>query len=144
MVDDFEVESLFEDRQHERHQFKLVIDGLNYKGDYCDGEIQWLNPHPKQVISKQELQAVEAEVHELLGKHGVRDETDEIEIKPLIKNQARDYHQFKLKIQGEVFKGTFQNGEIEWFHPKPARKITEKHVEKIEEKVHEKMKDHLE
>src|SRR5690625_7064989 len=79
MVDEFEVEPVFEYRQHERHQFKLVIDGRKYKGDYQDGKIQWLNPHPKQVVSESELRAVEAEVFELLGAHGVRDETERSE-----------------------------------------------------------------
>nr|WP_239544300.1 DUF5342 family protein [Virgibacillus halotolerans] len=145
MVDDFKVEPVFEDRQHERHQFKLVIDGRNYKGDYIDGEIQWLNPHPKQDVGEDELKAVEAEVHELLGEHGVRDETDDIEVEPMLNNQARQLHMFKLKIQGEEFKGIFRdNGEIEWFHPKPRRKLKDERVEKVEEKVQEKMKEHLE
>ncbi len=143
LVDEFEVQPLFEDRQHERHQFKLVIEGRKYKGDYCDGEIQWLNPHPQQVITEQELQALEAEVHLLLDKHGVRDETDDMEVEPMVNNSARQFHVFKLKIQGEEFKGTFLDGVIEWFHPKPAQKINDDRVEKIEEKVQEKMKDHL-
>ena len=144
LVDNFEVEPKFEYRQHERHQFKLVIDGRKYKGDYDDGKIQWLNPHPKQDVGEDELKAVEAEVHELLGEHGVRDETEDIEVEPMLNNQARQLHMFKLKIQGEEFKGTFKNGEIEWFHPKPRRKLKDERVEKVEEKVQEKMKEHLE
>src|SRR5690625_2567941 len=89
MVDEFEVEPVFEYRQHERHQFKLVIDGRKYKGDYQNGEIQWLNPHPKQVVSESELRAVEAEVFELLGAHGVRDETEHIEIEPMDRKSTR-------------------------------------------------------
>jgi hypothetical protein len=50
---------------------------------------------------------------------------------------------FKLKIQGEEFKGIFKDGEIEWFHPKPRRKLKEERVEKVEEKVQQKMKEHL-
>lgn len=144
MVDEFEVEPLFEDRQHERHQFKLVIDGVKYKGDYIDGEIQWLNPHPKQAIGKEEVASVEAEVHELLDKHGARDETDDMEVEPMVKKQTSKLHTFKLKIQGEEFKGTFLNGEVDWFHPKPRRKLADERVDKIEEKVQEKMKEHLE
>ncbi|HLR67519.1 MAG TPA: DUF5342 family protein [Virgibacillus sp.] len=144
LVDDFEVEPIFEDRQHERHQFKLVIDGRKYKGDYHDGEIQWLHPHPKQDVGEEEVKAVEREVHELLGEHGVKDETTHMEVEPMLTNQARQLHLFKLKIQGEEFKGTFLNGGIEWFHPKPRRKLKDERVEKIEEKVHEKMKMHLE
>lgn len=146
LVDGFEIESKFKARQYERHQFKLVIEGKQYKGDYYDGEIHWLHPHPKQIVSEAELRSVEAEVYELLGEHGVRDETDDIEIEPMLNNQtARNMHLFKLKIQGEEFKGTFNdNGEIEWFHPKPRRKLEDERVEKLEEKVQEKMKDHTE
>ncbi|HLS60920.1 MAG TPA: HicA family toxin-antitoxin system [Virgibacillus sp.] len=144
MVDEFEVEPVFEYRQHERHQFKLVIDGRKYKGDYQDGKIQWLNPHPKQVVSESELRAVEAEVFELLGAHGVRDETEHIEIEPMPSCESRQIHVFKLKINGEEFKGTFRNEEIEWFHPKPRRKIKAERVEKVEEKVREKIKEKFE
>lgn len=143
LVDGFEVESKFKTSQYERHQFKLVIDGKQFKGDFFDGEIHWLHPHPKQAVSESELRAVEGEVFELLGEHGVHDETDDIEIEPMLNNQtARTLHMFKLKIQGEEFKGTFNNGEIEWFHPKPRRKLEDERVEKLEEKVQEKMKDH--
>lgn len=143
LVDNFEVEPVFKERQHERHQFKLVIDGKKYKGDYTDGEIHWLNPHPKQVVSESELRSVEHEVYELLGDHGVRDDTDNIEIEPLENNESRKMHMFKLKIQGEEFKGTFRHGQIEWFNPKPTLKLEDDRVEKIEEKVQEKMEEKM-
>lgn len=144
MVDNFEVESKYEDRQHERHQFKLVINERRYKGDYHDGIIHWLNPHPKQDVDPEELQAVEAEIHELLGAHGIKDETDDLEVEPMLNNQSRQLHMFKLKLNGEEFKGVFRNGEVEWFHPKPRRKLNDERVEKVEEKVQEKMKKHIE
>lgn len=145
MVDNFEVEPVFESRQHERHQFKLVIDGRNYKGDYTNGEIQWLNPHPKQNVDEAQLASVEAEIYALLDERGIKDDSDEIEIEKISNSQARDLHQFKLKIQGEYFKGVFfKNGEIEWFHPKPRRKLKDERVDEIEEKVQEKMKKELE
>lgn len=142
LVDKFEVEPVYEERTYERHQFKLMIDGRNYKGDYHGEEIHWLNPHPKQDMEEAHLKAVEAKVHDLLGEHGVRDETHEMEIEPMVNNPAQQLHLFKLKIQGEEYKGTFRDGEIEWFHPKPERKLNDEHVEKVEEKVHEKMKKH--
>lgn len=139
MVDNFEVEPVYEDREHERKQFKLVIDGKYYKGDYQYGEIRWLQPHPKQVITKEELANLEAEVLELLGEHGMRDETEDMEVEEMVTGNARDMQQFKLKIQGEEFKGTFHHGKIDWFHPKPKRKIKDTHIDKIEEKVQEKL-----
>lgn len=145
MVDDFEVEKVFEDRQYERIQFKLIIDGRNYKADYHDGEIQWLNPHPKQDVGEEEVNAIEEEVLELLSEQGIRNEADGIEIERSISNnQTRPLQLFKLKIQGEEYKGTFINGEIEWFHPKPRRKLKEERVKKIEEDVQKKLKEHLE
>src|SRR5690625_3359461 len=144
MVDEFEVEPVFEYRQHERHQFKLVIDGRKYKGDYQDGKIQWINPHPKQVVSESELRAVEAEVFELLGAHGVRDETEHIEIEPMPRCESRQIHVFKMKINGEEYKGTFRKEKIQWCHPKPRRKIKAERVEKVEEKVREKIKEKFE
>ncbi|MCF3944313.1 HicA family toxin-antitoxin system [Oceanobacillus alkalisoli] len=146
LVDNFEVEPIFEDRPHERHQFKLVIDGKKYKGDFYDGEIHWLHPHPKQVVPEHKLQAIENEVYELLGKHGISDDTDNMEVEPMLNNSnsRRNLQLFKLKIQGEEFKGTIIDGEVEWFHPKPRRKLQDERVEKIEEQIHEKMKEHME
>ncbi|WP_231293321.1 MULTISPECIES: HicA family toxin-antitoxin system [unclassified Sporosarcina] len=145
MVDDFEVEKVFEDRHYERNQFKLIIDGRKYKGDYHEGEIQWLHPHPKQDVGEEEVNAIEAKVLELLSEHGIRDEAEDIEIERSIsRNQTRPLQVFKLKVQGEEFKGTFINGEIEWFHPKPRRKLKDERVQKIEEDVQKKLKEHLE
>ena len=50
---------------------------------------------------------------------------------------------FKLKIQGEEFKGTFNNGKVEWFNPKPTLKLKDERVEKIEKKVQEKIEEQL-
>lgn len=143
LVDEFEVEPVFENRTYERHQFGLSIDGRKYKGDYHEGEITWLNPHPQQDVGEAELKAVENKVHELLEAHGVSNETDRMEIEPMLVDHSRELHMFKLKIQGEEFKGIFKDGEIEWFHPKPRRKMKDERVEEVEEKVHEKMKEHL-
>lgn len=143
-VDDFEVGQVFEDSQYERTEFKLIIEGRQYKGYYKDGQIDWLHPHPKQDIGERKVKAVEDEVLELLNEHGVRDETENLEIEPLVKNKARNLLMFKLKIQGEEYKGTFQDGELEWFHPKPRRKLNEERMKKIEEGVQKKVEEHLE
>lgn len=145
MVDNFEVEPVFQSRQHERHQFKLVIDGRNYKGDYLNGEIHWLNPHPKQSVDESKLASVEAEIHDLLDEYGIDDHMDEIEVEEISNSQARQLHKFKLKIQGEYFKGVFfEDGEIEWFHPKPRRKLKDERVDEIEAKVQQKIKKEIE
>lgn len=144
MVDDFEIEPLYEDRPYERHQFKFKIDGNEYKGDFHDGEIHWLNPHPKQVVGEARLKSVEIEIHALLGEHGVKDDAEDIEVKKLFPNRNYEAHEFKLKIQGEEYKGLFRDDQIEWFYPKPQQKLEEERVEKVEEKIHEKIKEHIE
>ena len=144
LVDEFEIEQLFEDRTYERHQFKFKLDGCEYKGNYHDGEIQWLNPHPKQAVGDAKLKAVEIEVHALLGEHGVKDEAEDIEVKRLFTDRKHAALEFKLRIQGEEYKGLFRDDKIEWFYPKPQQKVKAEHVEKVEEKVYEKMKEHLE
>lgn len=146
LVDNFDVEPVYKERTYGRHQFSFSIDGKEYKGDYLDGEIQWLNPHPKQDVDKEHLAWIEAKVHKMLGEHGVKDDDqlEDIEIEPMLKEFSREAHQFKLKIRGEVYKGIFRNDNIEWFHPKPRRKLKDDHVEEVEKKVHEKVKEHKE
>ncbi|MBR3119423.1 HicA family toxin-antitoxin system [Oceanobacillus profundus] len=144
LVDNFEVEQIFEDRTYERHQFKLKVHGNQYVGNFHDGEIQWLNPHPQQDLGDAYLKAVELEVHRLLDEHGVKDETDDIEVKPLFADQTHDVHQFKLSIQGNEYKGIFRDDEIRWFHPKPERHLKDERVEKVEVMVQEKIQKHIE
>lgn len=140
MVDNFEVEPIFEARPHKRHQFNLMIDGRNYKGDYADGEIQWLNPHPKQFVDESSLASVENEIHELLMNEGIKEDSEDIVMEPMLTNQSREMHTFKLTIEGEQFKGLFlENGDIQWFYPQPERKLENEVVEKMEKQVQQKM-----
>ncbi|WP_339227668.1 HicA family toxin-antitoxin system [Oceanobacillus sp. FSL K6-2867] len=143
LVDNFEVEQIFEDRTYERHQFKLKVDGNNYVGNFHDGEIQWLHPHPQQDLGEIYLKAVEKEVHRLLDEHGIKDETDDMEVTPLFADQSNVVHQFKLMIQGNEYKGIFLDDEIKWFHPKPERHLKDERVEEVEEKVQEKIQQHI-
>jgi hypothetical protein len=143
LVDEFEVDEKFKDRIYERHQFTLKIDDKRYKGDFYDGDIHWLNPHPKQDLGETRVKAVEREVHALLGDHGVKSHTDDMEVNVLFSDGHQEVHEFKLKIGDENFKGLFRNDEIEWFHPKPTQKITDVRVEKVEEEVKEKIKDQM-
>jgi hypothetical protein len=143
LVDDFEVKTLYEDRTYERHQFSFSIDGKEYKGDYHEDEIHWLHPHPKQDLDRKQLEWVEKEVHRLLSDHEVIEDVEGIEVTPMLEQHSREAHQFKLTIDGEEFKGMVQDGNLEWFHPKPRRKMKEENVKKVEKKVHEKMRQHL-
>lgn len=142
-VDNFEVKNVYKKRTYERHQFTFSINGKEYKGDFHEGEIHWLNPHPKQDLTEAQQIWIEQEVHRLLGEHGVKElEDEDIDVTPMFDKQTHEAHQFKLSILGEEFKGIVRAGKLEWFHPKPRRKLKDKHVEKIEEKVHEKVEEH--
>eukprot|EP00130_Batrachochytrium_dendrobatidis_P008586 XP_006683461.1 hypothetical protein BATDEDRAFT_28968 [Batrachochytrium dendrobatidis JAM81] len=119
------------------------LDGKEYTGDFHEDEIQWHHPHPKQDLSSKQLEWIETQVRQLLNEHDVIEDVDGIEVEPILQDHSRNAHQFKLTIDGEEFKGMIQDGNLEWFHPKPRRKIKDEHVKSVEKKVQEKMKQHL-
>lgn len=145
-MDDFKVKHIYPEKSYERHHFSFSLDGKEYKGDFHDGYIDWLNPHPKQDLTDDQLQWLEKEVYRLLGVHdaeGVDEDIDEdIEIEPMLENQSHEAHQFKLHIMGEEFKGMLRHGKLEWFHPKPRSKVQNEHVDKVEKQVQKKLKEH--
>lgn len=57
---------LFEGQANERFQFKLNIQGNDYRGIYHDKEVQWFHPQPHSKIDKDELIVVESNVHHLI------------------------------------------------------------------------------
>lgn len=63
-------------RTYERHQFSLSIDGKEYKGNYHEGAINWLHPHPKQDVGIEQLDQLEDNVHQMLEYHGVKEEVE--------------------------------------------------------------------
>ncbi|MCQ6282472.1 hypothetical protein [Bacillus sp. EB600] len=67
MFENFEVNKRFEGRVHERHEFSLNIQGDQYKGLIHDGKIHWYNPHPKQKIEEENLNAVESQVFNMMN-----------------------------------------------------------------------------
>ena len=54
-LEDFEVETVFENRVHERHAFTFKVQGEEFKGHFHEDEIHWLHPHPKQMIGEKKL-----------------------------------------------------------------------------------------
>lgn len=60
---------MFEDQVHERHQFKLSVEGTDYQGLFHEGEIQWFNPHPKHTLEENHVGAIESQVHKLMSDH---------------------------------------------------------------------------
>jgi hypothetical protein len=69
VFEDFEVKPMFEDQIHERQQFSLTIQGGGYQGIFHDGEIHWFNPHPKNDLEEDHLEAVESKVHDLMSNY---------------------------------------------------------------------------
>lgn len=69
MIDDFEVDHLFEGQVHERPQFSLNVEGHEFKGMVHDGEIRWYHPHPQQKLEDEHLDAIESKVHDLMSDH---------------------------------------------------------------------------
>lgn len=139
---DFEVESVFEDRSYERYAFAFKVDGHEFKGYFHEDEIQWLHPHPKQLIGEEKVDAIEAMIHKLMAQYGISTDAKELEVKPVFEDKAYKRHQFTLKVQGEQYKGFVHEDEIQWFHPQPKQKLKEQQVEAIEAEIHEKFADY--
>lgn len=124
-MEGFDVGLVYPLRTYERYQFSFSIDGKEYKGEYHDGIIDWLNPYPKQDVGPEQLEQTEAEVYQMLGHHGVNDKTDHIEVERMLDkaHSQADAHRFKLTEQGEEFKGIIRDDNIECVHPKPRNKL---------------------
>lgn len=71
LVEDFEVNIVYEDRTYERHQFSLSIKGKEYKGDFHEDDIQWHHPHPQQDFGMKQLEKIETEVRQLIDEQTI-------------------------------------------------------------------------
>lgn len=60
---------LFEGQVNERCQFKLSIDGNDYRGIFHDEEVQWFQPPPDNEFEKRNLDLVESHLHEFITNH---------------------------------------------------------------------------
>lgn len=141
VLEDFAVESVFEDRVHERYAFTFKVDGGEFKGYFHENEIQWLHPHPKQMIGEEKVDAIESVIYKLMKEYGISSDANELEVKPVFENKAYERYQFTLKVQGEKYKGFVHESEIQWFHPQPSQKLEDQQVEAIEAEIHEKVAD---
>ncbi|WP_025784097.1 hypothetical protein [Sporosarcina sp. D27] len=69
MLQKFEVLTpLFEGQANERLQFKLNIDGHDYRGIFHNEEVHWFQPQPHNKIDENELDFIESNVCEFLKK----------------------------------------------------------------------------
>ncbi len=144
MLEGFDVGVIYPLRTYERHHLGFSIDGKEYKADYYDGEIHWLNPHPKQDVDHEQLTSVEVEIHEILEDRGMKDKTEGIDIQPMMNksHHNNDSQLFKLRIQGCEFRGLYRNDIIEWSHPEPQQKLQPDKVHELEAEVRRKINTH--
>ncbi|KMY55862.1 hypothetical protein AC623_19560 [Bacillus sp. FJAT-27231] len=66
MFQHFEVKPMFKDQVHERHQFKLSVQGTDYRGIFHQDEIHWFHPHPMQILEEEYMEAMESQVYNLM------------------------------------------------------------------------------
>ncbi|MCM3568016.1 hypothetical protein [Neobacillus mesonae] len=62
MLEDFEVNHLFEGSAKEHPHFSLSVDGSRYKGMIHGDKVHWYHPHPKQTLEEEHVDAIEDEV----------------------------------------------------------------------------------
>ncbi|MGE7022472.1 hypothetical protein [Solibacillus cecembensis] len=138
-LEDFEVETVFENRVHERLAFTFKIDGDEFKGHFHEDEILWLHPHPRQLIGESKVDSIEATIQSTMILHGISKEIKDLEIKPAFEDRIHERHHFSLQVQGESYNGFVHEGEIQWFHPQPQQKLEDELVQAIESEIHEKV-----
>lgn len=139
VLEGFEVETVFEDRIHERYAFAFNIEGNEFKGYFHEEEIQWLHPHPKQTIGEHKMEVVESTIYDLMRQYGISSGIQDFEITAAFEDRIHERQQFTLQIQGEEFKGFVHEGEIQWFHPQPQQKLDDNQVQLIESEIYEKV-----
>lgn len=134
---DFEVETVFEDRVHQRHAFAFKYHGNEFKGFFHENEIQWLHPQPKQMLDENEFKILENIILTLLKQYGILSNIEDFELTQAFEDKLHERLQFTVQVQGDEYKGFLHHGEIQWFHPQPAQKLDDNHVEEIESDIHE-------
>ncbi|OAB45555.1 hypothetical protein [Paenibacillus antarcticus] len=142
LLEDFEVETLFENRVHERLAFTFKVEGEEFKGHFHNDEILWLNPHPKQMIGVIKVDKIESTIHSLMRHYGISKEIQGLTIKPMFEDTAHERQQFSLQVQGAEYKGFVHKGDIQWFHPQPQQKLEDDLVQVMESEIHEKVAQH--
>lgn len=63
---------LFEGQVNERCQFKLTIEGNDYRGIYHQEEVQWFQPPPYPIFEKDNLQQVESNIRDLIPSQFIK------------------------------------------------------------------------
>ena len=64
MFEDIEVERMFDNQVHERHKFKVSIQGEEYQGILHKGEVDWFHPQPSNKLEDEHIDQVESSIQD--------------------------------------------------------------------------------
>lgn len=140
-LEKIELEPVFEERLYERYEFTVQVQGDEFKGHFHNEEIQWLHPHPRQMLGDDITDTLEKSIYKLMNEHRAASEGKDIELTLAFEGSLHERLQFTIQIQGEEYKGFVHEGEIQWFHPHPQQELKNEHVQAIEVDIHEKIAD---
>lgn len=70
-LENFKVEKVFEGRIHERYEFTFKVESVEFKGYFHEDKIQWLHPHPNQIIDESKVETIESTIYALMEKYGI-------------------------------------------------------------------------
>lgn len=138
-LEKFELEPVFEERLYERYEFTVIVLGEEFKGHFHNEEIQWLQPHPRQMLGDDKTDTLETSIYKLINEHRTTSDEEDVELSLAFEGRLHERQQFTIQIQGEEYKGFVHEGEIQWFHPQPHQELKNEHVEAIEVEIHEKV-----
>ncbi|MFJ7826272.1 hypothetical protein [Psychrobacillus sp. NPDC096623] len=140
-LEKFGVEPVFEERLYERYEFTVNIRGEEFKGHFHNEEIQWLQPHPRQMIGDDKTDTLEKSIYKLMNENGTNKDGKDLELTLAFEGRLHERQQFIIQIQGKEYKGFVHEGEIQWFHPQPHQEHENEQVQAIEGEIHEKVAD---
>lgn len=131
---------MFEGRIHERYEFTFKVESVEFKGYFHEDKIQWLHPHPNQIIDESKVETIESTIYALMEKYGISSGIKDLKIEKAFEGRMHERQQFTFQVQGEEYKGFVHEGDIQWFHPQPQQNLEDDHVESIESEILEKIK----
>ena len=140
-LEKFGLEPVFEERLYGRYEFTVKVRGDEFKGHFHNEEIQWLQPHPRQMIGDDKTDTLEKSIYKLMNERHTTNEGNDVELTVAFEGKLHERQQFTIQIQGEEYKGFVHEGEIQWFHPHPHQDHKDEHVQAIEAEIHEKVAD---
>ncbi|MCM3763387.1 hypothetical protein [Neobacillus niacini] len=69
MFEDFDINPVFEGTAREHRHFSLNVKGNQYKGMIHGDKVHWYNPHPKQSLEEEHVDAIESKVMNMMSDY---------------------------------------------------------------------------